>query len=158
MGHAPWAQYQVYRQIHMLVMCSKLDNGAYDFTKQVIVLLGEYLPDAKARVARAKNEERIINLLSTDQIPLAILSYDLLKKITNNKKTRTYFLENTKIIFTFSNMILLSDINFSSVKAEKVYLALIKAGEKIKYNELKFTKQNDLLIPYHEIIEKRLNK
>ena len=32
-GHAPWGQHEVYRQMHMLVMCSKKDDGAFDFTK-----------------------------------------------------------------------------------------------------------------------------
>ena len=27
-GHAPWGQHEVYRQMHMLLMCSKNDNGA----------------------------------------------------------------------------------------------------------------------------------
>ena len=62
-GHAPWGQHEVYRQMHMLVMCSKKDNGAFDFTKNVKVILDEYLPEAKARVARARDSERLVNLL-----------------------------------------------------------------------------------------------
>ena len=51
-GHAPWGQHEVYRQMHMLVMCSKKDDGAFDFTKNLKVIFDEYLPKAKARVAR----------------------------------------------------------------------------------------------------------
>ena len=82
-GHAPWGQHEVYRQIPMLVMCSKKDDGAFDFTKNIKVILDEYLPEAKARVARARDTERLVDLLITNQIPLAIISNDLLIKLTN---------------------------------------------------------------------------
>ena len=35
-GHAPWGQHEVYRQMHMLIMCSKKDEGAFEFTKNLI--------------------------------------------------------------------------------------------------------------------------
>ena len=76
-GHAPWGQHEVYRQIHMLVMCSKKDDGAFDFTKNIKVIFDEYLPKAKARVARARDNERLVNLLITNQIPLAIINQEM---------------------------------------------------------------------------------
>ena len=30
-GHAPWGQHEVYRQMHMLLMCSKTDICAFEF-------------------------------------------------------------------------------------------------------------------------------
>ena len=86
-GHAPWGQHEVYRQMHMLVMCSKKDLGAFDFTKNVKVILDEYLPEAKARVARARDSERLVNLLITNQIPLAIISDNLLIDLKNKSKS-----------------------------------------------------------------------
>ena len=65
-GHAPWGQHQVYRQMHMLIMCSKIDKGAYLFTKKLEKTFNIYLPDAKARVARAPHLNRIIDLLKTN--------------------------------------------------------------------------------------------
>ena len=73
-GHAPWGQHEVYRQMHMLIMCSKKDEGAFEFTKNLIIILDEYLPEAKARAARTRDAERLTDLLSTNQIPLAIVS------------------------------------------------------------------------------------
>ena len=67
-GHAPWGQHEVYRQMHMLVMCSKKDEGAFEFTKKLKIVLDEYLPEAKARVARARDSERLTNLLITNQM------------------------------------------------------------------------------------------
>ena len=77
-GHAPWGQHEVYRQMHMLIMCSKNDEGAFEFTKNLIIVLDEYLPEAKARAARTRDAERLTNLLSTNQIPLAIVSNNFL--------------------------------------------------------------------------------
>ena len=88
-GHAPWGQHEVYRQMHMLIMCSKKDDGAFEFTKNLITVLDEYLPEAKARAARTRDAERLTNLLSTDQIPLALVSNDFLVKIYK-KKTLFY--------------------------------------------------------------------
>ena len=34
-------------------------NGAFEFTKNLIVILDEYLPEAKARAARARDAERL---------------------------------------------------------------------------------------------------
>ncbi len=67
--------------MHMLVMCSKKDDGAFDFTKNLKVIFDEYLPKAKARVARTRDAERLVNLLITNQIPLAIISNNLLNTI-----------------------------------------------------------------------------
>ena len=63
-------------------MCSKKDDGALTLQK-IKVIFDEYLPEAKARVARARDSERLVNLLITNQIPLAIISNNLLIKLTN---------------------------------------------------------------------------
>ena len=45
LGHAPWGQHQVYRQMHMLIMCSKKDIGAYEFTKKLESVFKIILPE-----------------------------------------------------------------------------------------------------------------
>ena len=42
--------------------------------KILLIYLMIYLPEAKAKVARARDGERLTNLLITNQIPLAIVS------------------------------------------------------------------------------------
>ena len=110
LSHAPWGQHQVYRQMHMLIMCSKKDGEAYNFTKKLENTFSIYLPKAKARVARAPHVERIIDMLKTDQIPLAILSHDLFQiLISNDSEYKNFFKDNIKIIYSFSNMLLIAD-------------------------------------------------
>tara|TARA_B100000963_G_C22632883_1_gene675916 strand:- start:3763 stop:4296 length:534 start_codon:yes stop_codon:yes gene_type:complete len=126
--HAPWGQHQVYRQMHMLIMCSKKDENAFGFTKELAQALDIYLPKAKARVARARDEYQVIDLLRSHQMPLAIISYDLLERIKNYDNEYTDHLKkNTKLIFPFANMILLASKDFSSEKSLMVYEAIYKA-------------------------------
>ncbi len=141
----------------MLIMCSKTDNGAYNFTKNTVKLFDEYLPDAKARVARAKNVERVVDLLKTEQIPLAIFSLNLLNELVNNNKEYSeYFTKNTKIIFVFKNMVLLSTSIFPSDKVEMIHEALLVGSKKKEFNSMQFSTKNKLLIPFHEGVQKSL--
>ena len=156
-GHAPWGQHQVYRQMHMLIMCSKMDEGAYSFTKELEKTFNIYLPASKARVARAPNTERIINMLRTNQIPLAILSYELIEQlIDQNSEHNEFISKNTKVIFSFSKMILISNLEFSSEKSLKIFEALTQASEKTSKNGLKFLKKNDLNLIYDKKIKEKL--
>ena len=110
----------------MLIMCSKKDPGAYDFSKKLEKEFNIYLPKAKAKIARAPHADRIFDLLVSDQIPLAILSYDLVEKlIKENKENLNFFTEKTKMIYPFPDMVLISNQNFSSEKSIKIYNSLM---------------------------------
>ncbi len=155
-GHAPWGQHEVYRQMHMLVMCSKKDLGAFDFTKNVKVILDEYLPEAKARVARARDSERLVNLLITNQIPLAIISDNLLIDL-KNKEAENFanLLKYSKTLYSFENMILIVNHDFPKHYMEQVILSLYKAS-KNNNDEVKFIKKKNLAISYDDIVYKKI--
>ena len=74
-GHTPYGQWVVYRKKHLLIGCHRTDPPTYDLAKQVVVLLGEHLPAAKSRVARAPDAGRLASLLGTAQMDVAILSH-----------------------------------------------------------------------------------
>ena len=155
MGHAPWGQHHVYRQIHMLIMCSKLDSGAFEFSKNVVSYFQVYLPQAKARVARAPHEERIYALMKTNQIPLALLSYDLIEKIIERKeKFATYLTEEAKVLFFFSDMVLISNNQFPEKKSKIIFDSLIKASGKEEFENIGFQKKNNFSIPFFKSMEK----
>ena len=150
MAHAPWGQHNLYRQAHMLIMCSKEDNGAFEFTKHIASYLEKDLPSSRARVARAPHKERIIDLLKTNQIPLAILSYDLLSEIFKKQdKNRKYLVENTKVLFFFSDMVLISNNQFSYKKSKLVSDSLKAASNKKNNRNIKFRKKIDFFIPFY---------
>jgi len=151
-GHAPWGQHEVYRQMHMLVMCSKTDKGAFDFTKNLIVILDEYLPQAKARAARTRDTERLANLLTTNQIPLAIISNDLLLDLSNHDPNSFQtLLESAKTLYTFKDMILIVNHDFPKRHMEAIVASLDKAS-KNNHEVLKFIKKNNLIINYDEVV------
>ena len=77
MGHAPWGQWQVYRMRHMLILSVIEDENSYPFSKEIISSLEDALPEARARPARARGYRRVYNLLSTDQMPLVVLSKEI---------------------------------------------------------------------------------
>ena len=155
-GHAPWGQHEVYRQMLLLVMCSKKDVGAFDFTKNVKVILDEYLPEAKARVARARDSERLVNLLITNQIPLAIISNNLLIKLTNeNSKDYKNLLKHAKTLYSFENMVLIVNHDFPKDYMEQIIEALDEASRN-KHNIVKFVKKNNLSIDYDSLVFKKI--
>ena len=73
-GHSPWGQYQAYRQQHLLVMSTREDAPTYPFSKKLVKVINQELPEASARPARARTFKRVQSLLSTGQIPLLLLS------------------------------------------------------------------------------------
>tara|TARA_E500000178_G_C16730139_1_gene621190 strand:+ start:48 stop:581 length:534 start_codon:yes stop_codon:yes gene_type:complete len=157
LGHAPWGQHQVYRQMHMLIMCSKKDIGAYEFTKKLESVFKIILPEAKARVARAPHSHRIIDMLKTNQIPLAVLSHELFNELSNEQSEYKKFINsNTKIIYSFSEMVLISNDHFNEEKSLKVFKALNSASKKNNYNELKLIIKNNNQMLFDEGIRQEI--
>ena len=155
-GHAPWGQHEVYRQMHMLVMCSKKDSGAFQFTKNLKVIFDEYLPEAKARVARARDSERLVNLLITNQIPLAIVSNSLLIDL-KNKESENFenLLKHSKTLYSFEDMILIVNHDFPKKYMEYIIISLDEAS-KNEHSIVKFVKKNNLSISYDEIVFEKI--
>ena len=155
-GHAPWGQHEVYRQMHMLIMCSKKDEGAFEFTKNLIVILDEYLPEAKARAARTRDAERLTDLLSTNQIPLAIVSNDFL--VSLQKKDYAVFkdlFDHAKTLYTFKDMLLITNHHFPEQHVIAIIESLYKASKE-KYISVKFVKKANLKINYDELVFQKL--
>ena len=155
-GHAPWGQHEVYRQMHMLVMCSKKDAGAFEFTKDLKIILDEYSPEAKARVARARDAEGLVNLLITNQIPLAIVSNSLLIDL-KNKESENFenLLKYSKTLYSFESMILIVNHDFPKEYMEHIIVSLDYAS-KNQHDIVKFVKKNNLSISYDEIVFKKI--
>ncbi|MCG8560400.1 MAG: twin-arginine translocation signal domain-containing protein [Hyphomicrobiales bacterium] len=74
-GHTPYGQWVVYRKKHLLIGCHRADPQTYDLAKQIVAVLKERLPKARARVARAPNAGRLASLLGTDQMDVAVLGW-----------------------------------------------------------------------------------
>lgn len=74
-GHTPYGQWVVYRKKHLLIGCHRADQQTYELAKQLVAILEDRLPKARARVARAPTAGRLASLLGTDQMDVAVLAW-----------------------------------------------------------------------------------
>jgi hypothetical protein len=72
-GHTPYRQWVVYRRKHLLIGASRADPSSYVLAKKLVAIFHHELPDAKARVTRARNQERLASLITTGQIATILL-------------------------------------------------------------------------------------
>ena len=72
-AHTPYQQWVVYRRKHLLVGTCRTDPAGYELGKRLVALLERELPEAKARVTRAPDQERLASLLTTGQISTILL-------------------------------------------------------------------------------------
>ena len=142
--------------MHMLLMCSKTDNGAFEFTKNLARIFDEYLPEAKAKVARARDPERLTDLLITNQIPLAVVSNKFLIELKENESTIfNDLLKHSKALYTFKNMLLIANYSFPEKHIIVIVESLFEASEN-NHNLAKFVKKANLTINYDDAVIKRL--
>ena len=76
LAHTPYRQWQVYRQRHLMIGASREDPATYPKAKEIQAFLEKHLPEANARVARARTRRRLADLLATDQIRIVLLSIE----------------------------------------------------------------------------------
>jgi hypothetical protein len=71
-GHTPYGQWSAYRQQYLLILTNRADES-YSLGKRVVEVLATYLPESKARVARAPHLRRVASLIGTKQLDVALL-------------------------------------------------------------------------------------
>ena len=76
LAHTPYRQWKVYRQRHLMIGASREDAATYPMAKEIQAFLEQHLPEASARVARARTRRRLKDLLATDQIRIVLLSVE----------------------------------------------------------------------------------
>ena len=112
-SHSPWGQYQAYRQQHLLIMSTREDAPTYPFSKQLIEIINQELPEASARPARARTFKRVQSLLSTGQIPLLLLSKKNARALIQGiGPFRKFGKTKSFVIYNFGDLVLLTEPNF----------------------------------------------
>ena len=143
MGHAPWGQWTVYRMRHMLFLSVIEDPESYPFSKTIISSLEETLPEAKARPARARGFRRVYNLLSTDQMPLVVLSKNTAISLLYGTGVFSEFSPvRMQIVYDFGEMLLLARPKMPDSHTWRITDALIRSGKFISVT-------NNTEIPIH---------
>lgn len=73
-GHAPYRQWVVYRQTHLVILTSRDDPGADDLGEKCATVMRSVLPDSKAAVGRGPRVQRIASLIASRQAEVGIVS------------------------------------------------------------------------------------
>ena len=88
-GHAPYNQWRVYRQAHLLVLSHKQDPAAFLKTKKLAAMIAQRLPDSRAQASLAPDRQRVTSLLSSRQIDVALLTPDEARRLNAGEAPMT---------------------------------------------------------------------
>lgn len=131
-AHSPWGQYLAYRQEHLLIMSTREDLPTYPFSKILVDVINEVLPEAKARPARARTFKRVQSLFSSGQMPLVLLSKKNAKALINgNGPFKKYGSADAQVLYIFDDLVLLVQPDFPNRYSWLLTKAIMKAGEKL---------------------------
>jgi len=145
-GHAPWGQWQVYRQRHMLFLSTIEDKPSYPFSKILVEMFEKYLPEASPRPARAKDFMRVHSLLISDQMPVAVLSKEIAHSLIQGKgKFKAYSPVEMKLLYDFGDMVLIARPKMPNNHAWRIVDAIIRSN-----NFKIFNYENDLYFDLHQ--------
>lgn len=75
-AHTPYRQWKVLRQRFLLVHSCRTDPVSDDIAEELVDILDEVLPQARAMVARARDQQRIASLMTTGQAVLSVMRSD----------------------------------------------------------------------------------
>ena len=129
LGHAPWGQWQIYRQRHMLFLSTREDKPSYPFSKTLVSIIELYLPEASPRPARAKDYRTVHGLLSTDQMPVAVLSKNVARSlILGEKEFKDYAPVEMKLLYDFGDIVLITRPQMPENHAWRIVDAILRSN------------------------------
>ena len=131
-SHSPWGQYLAYREQHLLIMSTREDAPTYPYSKILVEVLDEVLPEASARPARARTFKRVQSLFSTNQMPLVLLSKkNAIDLINGEGPFKQYGSADAEVVYFFDDLVLLAQPKFPNRFSWLLTEAIIKAGLKL---------------------------
>ena len=126
-SHSPWGQYLAYREQHLLIMSTREDAPTYPYSKILVEVLDEVLPEASARPARARTFKRVQSLFSTNQMPLVLLSKkNAIDLINGEGPFKQYGSADAEVVYFFDDLVLLAQPNFPDRFAWLLTDAIVK--------------------------------
>ena len=132
LAHSPWGQYQVYRQMHLLIMSTIPDSPTYPYSNKIVKAINEIIPKAKARPARAKTFERVHSLFKTKQIQLELLSKINAKALLEGSTPFSGLGPvEAKLLYVFGDLLLLVQNDFPDSNVWLLADALIKIHNRL---------------------------
>ena len=102
-------------------MSTREDIPTYPFSKLLVEVINQELPEASARPARARTFKRVQSLISTGQIPLLLLSKKNARALINGTGPfRKFGKTKSFVIYNFGDLVLLSETNFPNRNAWQI--------------------------------------
>ena len=147
-SHSPWGQYLAYREQHLLIKSTREDAPTYPYSKILVEVLDEVLPEASARPARARTFKRVQSLFSTNQMPLVLLSKkNAIDLINGEGPFKQYGAADAEVVYFFDDLVLLAQPKFPNRFSWLLTEAIIKAG--LKLPGAKSPLENEKIIKIH---------
>lgn len=131
-AHTPYRQWKVYRQRHLLIGASREDTPTYPLAKGIVAALNEHLPNASARVTRARTRYRLGSLFSTDQLQFILVSESDVTDIANGQGDFSEFGPvELGIVYQFGVHLLIARTNVPDHHAWLITRTLMDYGSSI---------------------------
>ena len=116
LGHTPYRQWKVLRQRFLLIHSTRTNPLGDAIADKLVAILGNALPEANARVARARHEQRAASLLTTGQAVLLIMKKDDAKNLFTEKGDfRGYEGKQIRVLLMIGEQLLLTTKSFSPI-------------------------------------------
>lgn len=144
-AHTPYRQWQVYRQRHLLIGASREDAGSYPKAKAIQAFLAAHLPEASARVARARTLRRLADLVATDQLRVVLLSLADADALTRGDPPFALAVPDLRALARFGGHVLCARSTFPDAHA------WILAWTFIDHD--RFESTNGIAIPLHHGVQ-----
>ena len=132
MAHTPYRQWAVYRQRHLIVGTSREDAATYPLGQSIVAVLERHLPEASARVTRARTAQRLASLLSTEQLKVLLLPAGRVRAISRGEEE---FADlgpvAIRVLYSFGDHLLVARADFPDHHAWLVTRTLAEHGEAV---------------------------
>jgi hypothetical protein len=128
-AHTPYRQWKILRQRFLLVHSTRSDPVSDEIAGRIVEVFDRVLPQAKAMVARAPDEQRVASLMTTGQAVLAVMQADEAADLYLSRGAfGDYDGEQLRAVVAIDDHLLVSVASFPRHHAWLVTSALIENG------------------------------
>ena len=100
-----------------MIGASRADAESYPKAKRIQAFLEEHLPEASARVARARTVQRLADLIATDQLKVLLLSLDHADALMRGRAPFAFAVSDLRALARFGDHVLCARTVFPDAHA-----------------------------------------
>jgi hypothetical protein len=134
MAHTPYRFWDVFRKRNMVILTSHADYTGDETGDAWVATLRENLPLSRAMISRTHDMTRMASLLKTDQVKLAVLSYQHARLMfTGEPPFEEYAPLQLEILVDNGKYLLVTLPNLPLYHGYLVTTALMEAADKLQF-------------------------